>query len=312
METLAIIVAGAPLRWCIIGAGLVAAVAQVSLLLLALRRRNRQRRLRAAAEAGEWDAVAGAQVPQPLVEIVALLALLLIPIATIASIGRARGAPVASWSGRLNSISLGILIEELAGGMGMAAWALAFAARHQVRGLVHGAAIATAGKDAREAEAWARCWYPETETVLVCAGSFAALVLLPALEGALSYCVRVTTKLAAQPAAASPSDLISQMGPVLVEARRALASGISASQVGLALAAVTCVGVLRWRSPARARRRWLGRPDRSASIHLGTPGDVAWALIACVLVAITLALVALPGRIESRLANSAYHQPSIL
>jgi hypothetical protein len=300
METLAIIVAGTPLRWCIIGAGVLAVAAQASLLLVGLRRRNQQRRLRAAAEAGEWDVVAGARVPLPLVEIVALLALLCIPLATMASVARARGALVANWSGRLNSISLGILVEELAAGVGVAAWGLAFAARHQMRGLLHGAGVATAGKDAREAEAWARCWYPETETVLVCAGSFAALVLLPALEGALSYCVRVTTKLASQPAAASPADVISQLGPVLVGARRALASGITASQVGLALAAVTCIGVLRWRSPARARRRWLGRPERSASMRLGTPGDVVWGMIACVLVAITLALVALPGRIEPR------------
>jgi hypothetical protein len=298
METLAIIVAGTPLRWCIIGAGLVAAIAQAWLMLVAVRRRARKRRLRAAAESGAWDSVAGARIPRPLPEIVALVALLLIPIATIASITRARGAaPIASWSGRLNSISLGILVEELAAGVGVVAWGLAFAARHQMRGLVHGAAMATGGADGREAEAWAHCPYPETETVLVCAAAIAALVLLPALEGALAYCVRVATKLASHSAAgAAPADVISQMGPVLVGARRALASGISASQVGLALSAVTCIGVLRWRSPARARRRWLGRPERAAPIRLGTPGDLVWAVLACALVAITLALVALAGR----------------
>src|SRR5262245_62799107 len=97
VDTLRTVVAGTPLRWCILGAGMCALAAQIWLMLEALRRRKRQRKLRLIAEVAEWERVAMEKVPRPVVEIVALLALLMVPAATVASVEHARDLVRASF-----------------------------------------------------------------------------------------------------------------------------------------------------------------------------------------------------------------------
>jgi len=315
METLRSTLAATPLASCIVGSGAVALAAQVALLLGALARRKRQRSLRLVAERGDWDKVEGARVPRPYLELVALGALLMIPAATVTSVARARGMVQASVAiaapaaragvfargskGQVDAISLGIALTELAGALGVIGGSLAFASRRQIAGLVHGARIAPL--DPKGAEAWARIPSPETETVLACAGSFAAMGLLPALHGALIYCTTLSKRLGPLADVATPRQL-EQVDAALVEARRALESGISASQLGLALATITCAALIWWRSPARARRQWLGRPERTGSGRGGSRGDAAWGSIACVLISSTLYLVSRPLQAENEMS----------
>src|SRR5437763_48127 len=98
MEMIRTIVMGAPLHWCILASGLLALGAQLGLIHRAVKRRVCQRDLRLAAEAGNWEAVGRARVPRPYLEVLALLALLTVPAATIASVDRARGLLRASFS----------------------------------------------------------------------------------------------------------------------------------------------------------------------------------------------------------------------
>src|SRR4051812_31927171 len=152
MDGLRMVFAGAPLRLCILGSGLVAVAAQLCLLAGTVRRRAMQRHLRLRAESGDWSAVGATRVPPPVLEVVALLALLLVPAATVSSVERARLSS-DGWQGQLDSVALGILFEELSGGIGVLALGLAFAARRQIAGLIRGARIAE--RDRKEAEAWA-------------------------------------------------------------------------------------------------------------------------------------------------------------
>jgi hypothetical protein len=314
METIKTIVAGTPLRWWIAGAGLLAIAAQACLMLVAVRRRALQRRLRLRAEAGDWEAVAAAPQPRTTIEVVALAALLAVPAAAVMAVERARDLlraalaetdpaalaqlAAAGWKGQLNAISLGIVLLELAGGLGVIAWSFAFAARRQIAGLKHGARIAAL--DPRGAEAWARFASPETETVLACAGSVAAMVLLPSLHGAFSYCVLLGKRLGAV-ALAAPSERLAQMDGVLREARRALDAGTTASQLGLVLAAVTCGALIWWRSPRRARRQWLGRPERRVPGGARAGAETVWGTLACLFFAVTLYLVSRPLQAENEL-----------
>jgi hypothetical protein len=310
MESLRTMAGSTPLFWSITTAGLVAFAVQVLVMRAALVRRARQRRLRLLAEAGDWATVGAAPVPRRRLELVALVALLAVPAATVAAVGQARGLVERSraeqdprtrarllaegWNGQLQAISLGVVLEELAGGLGVLSISLALAARRQIAGLVHGAAVAR--RDPAEAAAWALFPTPETETVVACAGSFAALGMLPALQGAASYCGILGTRLAAL-AGADPAERLRQMDAILLEARGALEAGTSAGQLGLALAAATCGGLLWWRSPARARRQWLAR---AAEARGGPKGGAAWAAtVACVLVAVALYLVSRPLQAEN-------------
>src|SRR3954451_18413727 len=85
-----------PLRSWMVAAGLLALVLQLWLMLVAMKRRSRLRALRASAERGGWDAVEGARVPGRALEVAVLAALLLIPLATAASVAEARGRIRAS------------------------------------------------------------------------------------------------------------------------------------------------------------------------------------------------------------------------
>jgi len=321
MSTIGAVFMGSPLRLCILGSGLVALAAQLWLLAEALRRRSVCGDLRVLAEQGSWAGAAAAKVPHPILEVVALLALLMVPVATVASVGQARalmasafsGANAAErarllsqgWQGQLSSVSLGVLLEELAGGVGVVALSLAFAARRQIAGLVRGARIAA--DDPREAAAWANVPSPETLTVLACTGGLSLLVILPALQGALSYSTLLATQLAAM-AAADPVERIQRTGDILRMAQDRLHSGIAASQLGLLLAAPSCAALLLWRSPARARRLWLGRPERperdEAVGRLGGWGDAVWVTVALVVISATLSLIAIPLRAESQMSPS--------
>jgi hypothetical protein len=115
-----------------------------------------------------------------------------------------------------------------------------------------------------EAAAWARVPSPETATVVACACATAAMVFLPALHGASSYCALLRQGLSNLNA--DTTDRALQANAILLEARRALDAGTTASQIGLGLAAVTCAGLVWWRSPARARRRELARDQRRKEI----------------------------------------------
>jgi hypothetical protein len=295
MSTIGAVFMGTPLRLCILGSGLIALAAQLWLLAEALRRYSVQRDLRLAAEQGRWDEARSAKVPHPILEVVALLALLMVPVATVASVGQAR-----AWQGQLSSVSLGVLLEELAGGVGVVALSLAFAARRQIAGLVRGARIAV--DDPRGAAAWAHVPSPETLTVLASTVGLSLLVVLPALQGALSYCTFLTTRLAAL-AAAAPAERIQRTGEIVGMAQRRLHDGIAASQLGLLLAVPSCVALWLWRSPARARRLWLGRPVHSERVgRVGGWGDAVWVSVALVVITATLSLIAIPLRAESQLA----------
>jgi hypothetical protein len=203
------------------------------------------------------------------------------------------------WNGQLSSVSLGILLEELTGGVGVIALSLAFAARRQIAGLSHGAKIAE--RDPHEAAAWARVASPETVTVLACTVGFALLVVLPALHGALSYCTFLTTRLGAL-AGADPADKLRRTGELLLRAQHGLRQGISASQLGLTLVTGAGAAMLWWRSPARARRRWLGRPERSEADRPPIWGDAVWVSVALIVISVTLSLVSVPLRAESQVA----------
>jgi hypothetical protein len=319
MEGIRTVFAGTPLRLCIVGSGLVAIAAHLCLLAETVRRRAVQRDLRLRAEHGDWTAARATKVPLPMLEVVALLALLLVPAATVASVDQARAIAATAfsnadpsararllsdgWHGQLDSVALGILLEELSGGVGVVALSLALAARRQIIGLVRGAHIAE--RDPREAEAWAHIPSAETTTVLACATAFALLVILPALHGALSYCTFLTTRLDAL-AALAPADKLRRTGEILLRAQRRLHDGISASQLGLALAMASCGALLAWRSPARARRRWLGRPERSdGGRRLGVWGDAVWITVALLVISVTLSLVSIPIRAEGQMARSS-------
>jgi hypothetical protein len=322
METIRPLVAAVPLAPCLLGSGLIALSAQTWLLRLAMRRRARQRNLRIAAENGSWDAVGAAAVPGAYPEILALFALLLIPLAAFAGVERARAMVAASWNeadpaaamsllargwkGQLATISLGIVIEELAGGLGVVAWSFAFASRRQIAGLVHAARIARL--DRRDAAAWARHPFPPAETVLACAGSVAALVLLPTMQGAFAFCSLLYRKIAAADPAA-PGGTLNLIGLVLPDARRALDSGIVASGLGVVLAALTCGGLLWWRSPARLRQRWLGRREVAAPVMATSALDALWFGVVVVLVVLTLFVVSRP--LPARQAMSGWPRGAV-
>jgi hypothetical protein len=273
VETLRDIVRETPLFWCITGSGVLALAFQALLMRAALRRRALQRKLRLRAEQGEWAEVSVARVPRRHVEVLAALALLLVPITTVVAVRHAADlAPVAPrltpgaivatatapgpWRAELAAISLGITVAELAGAMAVIAWSLAFASRRQIAGLVRAAAMAP--RAPAEAAAWARVPSPETATVVACACATAAMVFLPALHGASSYCALLRHGLGTL----GDGDRTPQVSAILLEARRALDAGTAASQVGLGLAAITCAALVWWRSPARARRRVLERGRR--------------------------------------------------
>jgi hypothetical protein len=302
MEIIRIISAGAPLRWWILASGGVAIGAQIWLLREALRRRKRQDRLRIAAAAGEWEVVRTASAPRPTLELVALAALLLLPIATLSSVARAqRLPPAASWPGQLTSISLGIVLQELVGVLAVVAWSFAFTSRRKIARLI--AASAVERLDPVEVPGAPRFPGSDTGRVLACAASVCVLVLLPVLQGALAYCLFVTTRVGAL-AHAPAAERLKRTAAIVLEARRRLDAGVSAAQVGLALAAVTC-GVMLWqlRSGARARAvrpsGW-GRINRTAWW-----GDAVWAAAACVLLSMTLYMVSLPRRAESEILAPA-------
>jgi hypothetical protein len=313
-----------PLFSCIVGVGLIAFTLEALLMALAVRWRARQRRVRALAEAGDWAAVAAAPVPRPWAELVAFLALLMVPITTVVAVEHARAMIEASlaetspaararllaagWNGQVTAISLGIVVMELAGGLGVIAWSLAFAARRQIASLA--AAARMAERNPAEAETRVRFPRPETETVVACAGSVAAMAFLPALQGAFSYCTLLGKRLAAL-SGLDPAERLKQMDAILLEARAALDAGTSASQLGLLLAGITCGGLLWWRSPERSRRRWLARASAPDGGGGGRGGRMALATtLACLLVSITLYLVSRPLQAENELPWPALAQRS--
>jgi len=319
MDGLRTVFVGAPLRLCIVGSGLVAVAAQLCLLAGTVRRRALQRELRAHAVRGDWAGIAETQLPRPALEVVALLALLLVPAATLSSVDQARAGAMAavdnvdaatrarllsdSWQGQMDSVALGILSEELSGGLGVVALSLAFAARRQIAGLIRGARIAR--RDSNEAAAWAQLPSPETATVLACAAAFSLLVILPALHGALSYCTYLGTRLHAL-GPLDAAERVKRTSEIVLRAQHRLRDGLSASQLGLALATTSCAALLVWRSPARARRRWLGRPERTdGGRRLGLWGDALWMTMAVVVVSVTLSLVSIPLRAESQITGAA-------
>jgi hypothetical protein len=124
-----------------------------------------------------------------------------------------------------------------------------------------------------------------------------ALAFLPLLQGVVAYCALLLGRLA--PLAGAPPGVLAarvdQVDAILLEARRALDAGASASWLGFGLAVATCGTLLWWRAPSRSRRRWLGRPAPPPPPSNPRPAVGPWIAGACAL----LAAVALWGVAES-------------